>query len=65
MLITVFLTPFRAVVRTQILIGCRGSRRVPRNGIQFVVAHDGEGSTGIDHAADDTAPSGPVLDLGR
>ena len=28
-------------------------RRVPRNGIQFVIAHDGEGSTGIDHAAHD------------
>ena len=27
--------------------------RVPRNGIQFVIAHDGEGSTGIDHAAHD------------
>ena len=26
---------------------------MPRDGVQFVIAHDGERNTGIDHAADD------------
>ena len=53
MLFPILGSPFWVEVRSQEILWVLGIGCVPRDGVQFVIAHHGEGSARIDHAAHD------------